>query len=50
MNLPNKLTLLRTFLVPVFLVFAFVDSIPFNYTTALVVFAAAGMQVTAVLS
>ena len=43
MNLPNKLTLLRTFLVPVFLVFAFVDSIPFNYTTALVVFAAASI-------
>ncbi len=43
MNLPNKLTLLRTFLVPVFLVFAFVDSIPFNYTTALVVFAAASV-------
>lgn len=43
MNLPNKLTLLRTILVPVFLVFALIDRIPFNYTIALAVFVAASI-------
>ena len=43
MNLPNKLTLLRTILVPVFLIFALIDSIPFNYTIALAVFAGASI-------
>ena len=43
MNLPNKLTLLRTVLVPVFLIFVLIDSIPFNYTIALAVFAAASI-------
>lgn len=43
MNLPNKLTLLRTILVPVFLVFALIDRIPFNYTIAFAVFAAASI-------
>ena len=44
MNLPNKLTLLRTVLVPVFLIFVLIDSIPFNYTIALAVFAAVILQ------
>jgi CDP-diacylglycerol--glycerol-3-phosphate 3-phosphatidyltransferase len=43
MNLPNKLTLLRTVLVPVFLIFVLIDSIPFNYTIALAVFAGASI-------
>jgi len=38
MNLPNKLTLLRIFLVPVFLVFLLCDSIPLYGFWALVVF------------
>ncbi len=42
MNLPNKLTLLRILLVPVFLVFMYVP-MPFQYTLALVVFAAASI-------
>ncbi|MBE6850117.1 MAG: CDP-diacylglycerol--glycerol-3-phosphate 3-phosphatidyltransferase [Ruminococcus sp.] len=42
MNLPNKLTLLRILLVPVFLVFMYVP-MPFQYTLALLVFAAASI-------
>lgn len=42
MNLPNKLTLLRILLVPVFLVFMYIP-MPFQYTLALVVFAAASI-------
>ncbi|MBQ7013099.1 MAG: CDP-diacylglycerol--glycerol-3-phosphate 3-phosphatidyltransferase [Oscillospiraceae bacterium] len=38
MNLPNKLTLLRILLVPVYLVFMYVPAIPYRYTLALVVF------------
>ncbi len=43
MNLPNKLTLLRTVLVPVFLLLLFIDKIPFHFTLSLVVFAAASI-------
>lgn len=42
MNLPNKLTLLRILLVPVFLVFMYIP-MPFQYTLALVVFALASI-------
>lgn len=42
MNLPNKLTLLRVFLVPVFLVFMYIN-IPFHFGIALIVFAAASI-------
>lgn len=42
MNLPNKLTLLRILLVPVFLVCMYVQ-FPFHYTAALVVFAIASI-------
>ncbi len=42
MNLPNKLTLLRILLVPVFLVFMYVP-MPMQYTFALVIFAAASI-------
>ena len=40
MNLPNKLTLLRFLLVPVFMVFMYIDN-PYSYLIALIVFAAA---------
>ena len=43
MNLPNKLTVLRMALVPVFLVFMLVGSIPYNYVWALLIFAAASL-------
>lgn len=42
MNLPNKLTLLRVLLVPIFLLFMYI-SVPYNYTIALVIFAAASI-------
>lgn len=41
MNLPNKLTIVRIFLVPVFLLFISVESIPYGFTLATVVFAIA---------
>ncbi|MBR5521062.1 MAG: CDP-diacylglycerol--glycerol-3-phosphate 3-phosphatidyltransferase [Oscillospiraceae bacterium] len=40
MNLPNKLTMLRFCLVPVFMVFMYIDN-PYSYLIALIVFAAA---------
>lgn len=43
MNLPNKLTLLRVFLVPVFLIFLLIDKIPGNYFWALGIFAIASI-------
>lgn len=42
MNLPNKLTLTRVILVPFFLLFMYLD-IPYSYTIALVIFAAASI-------
>lgn len=42
MNLPNKLTLLRVFLIPFFLLFMYLE-IPFHYLIALVIFSAASI-------
>lgn len=42
MNLPNKLTLIRAALVPVFLLVIYLD-FPFHYAAALIVFAAASI-------
>lgn len=42
MNLPNKLTLLRVFLIPFFLLFMYLD-ISFHYLIALIIFAAASI-------
>lgn len=41
MNLPNKLTVVRMFLVPVFLLFVSVEAIPYSFTIATLVFAIA---------
>lgn len=38
MNLPNKLTLFRMFLVPIFLLVISIDAIPFNITIATLIF------------
>lgn len=43
MNLPNKLTMLRVSMIPLFLIFFFWDIIPLRYLWALVVFAAASL-------
>ena len=38
MNLPNKITLSRIFLIPVFAVIFFLDVIPYNYFISAIVF------------
>lgn len=43
MNLPNKLTVLRVLLVPVFLVFIYLDAMPYHYLAAAIVFIAASV-------
>ena len=41
MNLPNRITVLRLILIPVFVAFFFIEAIPFNYLIALGIFALA---------
>lgn len=41
MNLPNKITLTRIFMIPIFVVLFFLDEIPFNYGFAAILFALA---------
>lgn len=43
MNLPNKLTVMRIILVPFFVFFLLMDSIPMNYLWALIIFAVAAI-------
>ena len=43
MNLPNKLTVVRVILVPLFMFFFYFNSIPGNYIIALVVFSVASI-------
>lgn len=43
MNLPNKLTVLRMLLVPVFIILMYADPMPFNYLAAAIVFIAASV-------
>lgn len=43
MNLPNKLTVLRMLLVPVFIILMYADPMPFNYLAAAAVFIAASV-------
>ena len=43
MNTPNKLTILRVLLVPIFLIFLMIESIPYNYVYALFLFVAASL-------
>lgn len=46
MNTPNKLTVLRMILVPVFVLFVLVDAIPYGFCFALIVFVAAALTDT----
>lgn len=41
MNLPNKITLTRIFMIPVFVLFFFLDVVPFHYGIAAIIFALA---------
>ena len=41
MNLPNKITLSRIFMIPVFVLFFFLDVVPFKYGIAALIFALA---------
>jgi len=43
MNLPNKLTILRILMIPLFVFFFFEDRIPYHYTWALITFASAAL-------
>jgi CDP-diacylglycerol--glycerol-3-phosphate 3-phosphatidyltransferase len=43
MNLPNKLTMLRILMVPLFLVFVYLECIPFHFLWAMVIFIAASV-------
>jgi len=41
MNLPNKLTILRIIMIPIFVAIFFISAIPYNYIISAVIFALA---------
>lgn len=41
MNLPNKLTILRIIMIPLFMVFFFLEEVPYNYLISAIIFVAA---------
>lgn len=43
MNTPNKLTLLRVMLVPIFIIFLLVEKIPLNFLFAMIIFVVASL-------
>jgi CDP-diacylglycerol--glycerol-3-phosphate 3-phosphatidyltransferase len=43
MNLPNKITILRVFMIPIFLVFMLVDNIPYGNIIAAAIFVVASL-------
>ena len=43
MNLPNKLSLIRIFMIPVFVLFFFLNALPYNEVYAAAIFAVAAI-------
>ena len=43
MNLPNKISVARICMIPVFVLFFFLDAVPYNYLISAVIFALAAL-------